>query len=92
MSYRRHLNTIVSIFVDGAQCEGVQGVRSAIFDHFSQHFKWVDVERPGLGEIVFNSLSNEEGADLIKPFLLEEIKEAVWDCIALRVPGLMALT
>ena len=73
--------------VDGVQIEGVQGVRSVVFDHFIQHVKRVDVERPSLGEMVFMSLFNKDGANLIMFFLLEEIKEAVWDCDSFKRSG-----
>jgi hypothetical protein len=29
-----------------------------------------------------------EGVDFIKPFLLEEIKAAIWDCDSYKCPGL----
>jgi len=87
MSSRRRSNVIVSIYVDGEQIEGVQEVRNDDFDHFSRHFKRVDVERPCLRKMVVKSLSNEEGADLIKPFLLDEIKETMWDYDSFKSPG-----
>ena len=37
---------------------------------------------------MFNSISVTEGADLIKPFMLEEIKVAIWDCDSFKCPGL----
>lgn len=36
---------------------------------------------------MFNSISVAEGADLIKPFLLEEIKDAIWDCDSYKCHG-----
>jgi len=35
----------------------------------------------------FRSLSVCEGVDLIKPFTLEEVKTAVWDCDSFKSPG-----
>lgn len=35
--------------------------------------------RPSLEDLSFKSIDEENGADLIKPFFLEEIKEAVWE-------------
>lgn len=69
------------------QIERVKGVRSSVFVHFSRYFKRVDVERPSLRKMLFKYISNEEGADLIKPFLLKEIKEAMWDCDNFKSPG-----
>jgi len=36
---------------------------------------------------VFKSLSDTEGAALIKPFLLEEFKAAIWECDSYKCPG-----
>lgn len=55
-------------------------------NHFSNHFKKVDTYRPGLGELMFKSIDDVEGADLIKPFLMEEIKEAVYECDRFKSP------
>lgn len=45
--------------------------------------------RPEIGELSFNSLSYMEGANhLIKPFIIEEIKEALWDCNNFKFLGL----
>jgi len=29
-----------------------------------------------------------EGVDIIKPFMLEEIKAAIWDCDSFKCPGM----
>jgi hypothetical protein len=36
---------------------------------------------------VFKSLSEMEGAALIKPFILEQIKATIWDCDSYKCPG-----
>nr|ABN08473.1 reverse transcriptase - beet retrotransposon, putative [Medicago truncatula] len=36
----------------------------------------------------FRSLSGTEGVSLIKPFLVDEVKAAVWDCDSFKSPGL----
>jgi len=55
-------------------------VHRPVFHHFQNHFKRIPQARPDIGGLLFKSLSETEGADLIKPFLLEEIKAAIWDC------------
>jgi hypothetical protein len=88
ISFRRCSNAIVFIYVDRAQIlRGDQWVISVVFYHLSRHFQRVDVERPGLGKMVFKSLSNEEGAGLINHLLLKEIKEAVYDCDSFKSHG-----
>jgi len=37
-------------------------------------------------KLSFRSLSHREGAGLVKPFGLEEIKVAVWDCDSYKCP------
>jgi len=65
----------------------VEPVRHTVFQHFHNHFKRNSQVRPDIGGLVFKSLSAENGIDLIKPFMLEEIKAAVWDCDSFKCPG-----
>jgi hypothetical protein len=44
---------------------------------FRDHFKRTSSLRPDIDGLLFTTLSEVEGADLIKPFLLEEIKAVV---------------
>jgi len=37
--------------VNGAQIEGVQNIRAEVFNHFSSHFRRIDVERPGVDNL-----------------------------------------
>jgi len=62
-------------------------VRQAVFQHFHNHFKRIPQARPDIGGLVFKTLSATDGAELIKPFPLEEIKAAVWDCDSFKCPG-----
>jgi len=62
---------------DGVNIEGVEPVCHSIFQHFHNHFKRSTQSRPDIGGLVFKSLSVTDGADLVKPFLLEEIKAVV---------------
>lgn len=79
MSFRRRSNVIISINVNGVQIEGVEGVRSAVFQHFKNHLKIAVTFRLRIGNLSFKSISEVEGLDLIKPFSSEEIKETMWD-------------
>jgi len=87
MSSRRRSNTIISILVNGAHIEGVEGVKSVVFDHFNNHFKKVEIDRLGLGDLLFKTTDDVEGVDLIKPFLMEETKEAMWKCDIFKSSG-----
>ena len=87
MSSRRRSNYIFSLMADGDQIEGVETVRQMVFHHFQNHFKRIMQARPNIGSLLFKSLSVTEGVDLIKPFLLEEIKAAILDCDSFRCPG-----
>ena len=87
MSSRRCSNALVSLTMDGVSIEGVSEVRHTVYQHFRNHFKRTSNVRPDIGGLVFTSLSATEGAYLIKPFLLEEIKTAIWDYDSFKCPG-----
>ena len=76
-----------SFLADNVNIEGVEPVRQLIFQHISNHFKKSSQVRLDIGGLVFKSLSEMKGTDLIKPFLLEEIKVAVWECYSFKCPG-----
>ncbi|MCI33673.1 endonuclease/exonuclease/phosphatase family protein, partial [Trifolium medium] len=84
---RRRRNALSLIMVDGQRVEGVQPVRQAVFSHFSSHFKAVGVDRPRVDDLQFSTLSPSEGGSLVKPFSVDEVKVAVWDCDSYKSPG-----
>ena len=87
MSGRKRHNTINMVLVDGAYVEGVNHVRSAVFTHFSTHFKSSSASRPGVGGLPFRQLSGVDAGSLILPFSQEEVKQAIWDCDSFKSPG-----
>lgn len=87
MSSRRRHNALCSISVDGVVVEGVQPIRTAVYTHFVDHFQAINVDRPSVANLNFRSLSVSEGGILIKPFSVQEIREAVWDCDSDKSPG-----
>jgi len=87
MSSRRRRNSIPFFLVNGVLIEGVQNVRSVVLAHFSDNFQPRHVQRPRMDDINFRTLSHREGAVLIKPFSLEEVKAAVWDGENFKCPG-----
>jgi len=68
------MNNIISIMVNGAQVEGVEGVRGVVFSTFVFILNLFVVNLPGVGDISFKFLSNEEGSILIIPFSEEKDK------------------
>jgi hypothetical protein len=76
MSGRRHHNSINMVSVDGLMVEGVHNVRSAVFHHFSTHFKSLGAVRPNIGGLQFRKL-----------FSQDEVKQAIWDCDSYKSPG-----
>lgn len=68
--------------------EGVDDVRGAIFNHFVTQFKASDLSRPGIDNLNFNSLNLAQCGELMKPFSLEEVKNAVGDCDSFKSSGL----
>jgi len=87
LASRRRRNEISSILVDGAVVEDVEPIRQAVVSHFASHFKAHNVERSGVNNLQFRRLSFSEGGSLIKPFSVEEVKMAVWDCDSYKSPG-----
>jgi hypothetical protein len=67
--------------------EGVQPIRNAVYTHFKDHFAAPSMIRPGAENLNFKCLSYAEGGCLIKPFSVEEVKAAVWDCDSFKSPG-----
>jgi len=87
MSNRQRHNTINMVAISGVNIEGVQNIREAVFDHFSTHFKAERVRRPSIQGLHFRKLSYGQGRMLTRPFSLEEVKQAVWDCDGFKSPG-----
>jgi len=87
MSTRKRRNAIPFFLVNGMMVEGVNNVRGAVFSHFSTHFQGVGVEPPTMEALNFRLLTPREGVSLIKPFSVEEVKAAVWDCDSFKCPG-----
>jgi len=80
---RRRRNALTSIMVGGVVVvESVQPVHQAVFSHLASHFKACKVE-----DLRFKTLSFVEGGRLIKPFYMEEVKGAVWDCDSFKSQG-----
>jgi len=87
MSSRKRINAIPFFLVICVMIKDVDNVRNAVFSHFSTHYKSVNVECPSMGNVQFRALSYREGAGLIRPFSVEELKAAVWDCDSYKYPG-----
>jgi len=87
MSSRKRKNAIPFFLVNGVLVEGVDNVCSAVFSHFSSHFCARSVVHPSMESVCFRTLSHREGAGLIKPFSVDEVKAMVWDCDNFKCPG-----
>jgi hypothetical protein len=87
MSGCRRRNNISLITVDGVGVEGVQNIRSAVFNHFSSYFKSRGAVRPSVSGLPFRKLSFTEGGSLTKPFSMDEVKQAVWECDSFKSPS-----
>jgi len=74
ISSRRQSDAIISLFVNGMQVEGVDGVRGEVFNHFATHFQAGAVDIPWIENLNFNSLNLAQCSELPKPFSLDEVK------------------
>ena len=84
---RRRRNVISSLLVNGTLVEGEQPIRVAVYAHFSNHFQSVEVVRPGVDNLVFRRLNLDDGVGFVRPFNVEEVKAAVWDCDSYKSLG-----
>lgn len=87
MATRRRHNNINLVHVNGVNVEGVHNIRAVVFNHYSNHFRHHNVVRPGVDDLPFQKLSHQEAGNLTKPFSVEEVKQAVWDCDSFKSPG-----
>jgi hypothetical protein len=84
---RRRRNQIVSLIKGDVMVQGVQEIKQEVKDHFSKQFTEEWSNRPFLEGINFSSLSAEDNAFLLEPFLEEEIRETIWSCDGNKSPG-----
>ncbi|XP_058759273.1 uncharacterized protein LOC131632551 [Vicia villosa] len=77
MKERRRHNQIGPVSSSGILLDSVEEVKEEVCRHFSNKFLEVDQVRSVLGGINFNKINREEVLELEKPFLEEEIKEAI---------------
>ncbi|KAI5423367.1 hypothetical protein KIW84_046364 [Lathyrus oleraceus] len=82
MKGRFRRNNIVSLVTSRGRLEGVEDIKSEIFNHFKSRFTEPMEDRPTLDGLNFNVLSVEDRDLLEAPFQVDEIKEIVWlsDC------------
>lgn len=84
---RRRSNHLVPILSSGGIIDGVEEVKEEVFRHFSSKFVESNEVKPLLEGIRFNIIGEEDVRFLERPFLEEEIKEAVWSCGGSRIQG-----
>nr|ABD32574.2 Endonuclease/exonuclease/phosphatase [Medicago truncatula] len=87
MSNRQRRNSLHLIHVDGVLVEGVQNIRAAALNHFATQFRASEGIRPGIQGLNFWKLSYAQSGSLIRPFSLDEVKQAVWDCESFKSLG-----
>lgn len=88
MSSKQRCNAIQMVQFNGIQVEGVQNVRARLFFyHFSAPFKARRGVRPRVEDLNFRIFSCADSGNLTRPFSLEELKQAVWDCYSFKSLG-----
>jgi len=83
---QRHI-VVNLVIVDGVTIERVHNIRMVAYNHFLSHFKSHGAARPEVGNLPFRKLSYGDAGNLTKPFSVEEVKKAVWDCDSYKSPG-----
>ena len=87
MDGRHRGNSISSLFVDGNLVEGVNPVRTTVYNYFSNHFLATEAVRPSVDGLVFRSIDHGDGVNLVRPFTIDEVKAAVWDYDSYKSAG-----
>jgi len=87
MSNKHRRNSLQLIHVDGVLVDGVQNIQAAVLNHFSNHHRVTNVDRPRVNGLNFRKLTYAQAGTLVRPFSLEEVKQAVWDCDSFKSPG-----
>jgi len=64
LAARRRANALLFIDVDGVQVKGVANVRGAVFNHFRHQYKSLNNSQPSVEDMIFKTLSVEEGGSL----------------------------
>lgn len=90
---RNKSNETPSIWLNGSWVDSVEGVKAGIFNHFQNHFDAVHSCKPSLGLDLFSKkLRVVENSFLTRPFVENEIKQAIWSIDINSSPGALTLT
>lgn len=82
----------MALRVDNCLIVDVKGIRDLTFNKFKEKFKETYFRHPGLDKMDFKSLTPSESNELMLPFSMKEIKEAIWNTVWDKVPGLDGFT
>ncbi|KAJ0552768.1 putative RNA-directed DNA polymerase [Helianthus annuus] len=80
-------NRINGVFIGEEWVTNPVVIKQQFFDYFSQLFSEPMNNRPNVTCPLTNVLTTGESEDLVRPFSLVEIKEAIWECDGDRAPG-----
>lgn len=88
INYRRNINRLMGLEIRGDWIDDPRKVKEAVREHFQNLFARRTSNMVELPEDLFeNRLSVADGDLLIRPFSVEEIRQAVWDCEGDKSPG-----
>lgn len=88
IAQRRISNRIMGLVIDGEWCDEPNRVKNAVKDHFQNLFRKKEANLVEFPADMFEArLDKAEGDYLIKCFIEEEIKGAIWDCESSKSPG-----
>lgn len=87
MRSKRRRTRLLKVKVDAEWIEDVQRIKRAVKDHFEAGYKEVEASRLKLDGVYFNQVSSADNEYLVDPFLMDEIREVVWECDGNKSPG-----
>ncbi|KAJ0757712.1 putative RNA-directed DNA polymerase [Helianthus annuus] len=80
-------NRLNGLMIDGTWITNPLSIKESLYEFFAVQFTEPMPIRPKLVCPNLNTISDEEATMLERPFTVEEIKAAVWDCDGDRAPG-----
>ncbi|KAF5810041.1 putative RNA-directed DNA polymerase [Helianthus annuus] len=80
-------NRLNGLMINGEWVTNPLAIKAHLYEFFSCQFSEPMAARPGMVCPNLATISDSEASMLVRPFTLEEIKAAVWDCEGDRAPG-----
>ncbi|CAN0884339.1 LINE-1 retrotransposable element ORF2 protein [Linum grandiflorum] len=85
--HNRRKNFVDRLEVDGVMLEGQTTIAPAVVGFYKRLYLEDITNRPFPNSLVMRVIGETEAADLVRPFLVEEVRRAVMNCAGDKAPG-----